>query len=726
MDDLPVSVAFLRAADLTDEQRAAREWCESVADVSDVSLSAVADGTASLADYDVAWWHRDTPLDERVREEAAACADELSRFFDAGRGLLLSLHALSAVGPFGIDDVEPDAVGVETPSEPSGFIKKRLYDDHPLFEGFPLRELHTQPADVTRPYARYERVLPASGDVVASTIRAEEFHVAQKTVFAWDVGADGVGDAYGLGSEVAFLPHADYEMADAQRRIVRNALALLGGDAGRRPTFSDRPDETTGFDAMRRELAGDHRRPHYHFAPPAHWLNDPNGIIQHEGTYHVFYQYNPGGPFHGTIHWGHATSDDLLHWEDNPVALTPDPDGPDRDGVWSGCAVVDDDGTPTLVYTGGRDRDQLPCLATADDATLDTWTKHDDNPLVAAPSEDIDLLETDDWRAEFRDHNIWRRDGTWYHLIGAGVADTGGAALLYRGENLRDWEYVGPLLVGDWEGHGVVWECPELLDFGEKQVLHVSNYSHVEYFLGTASLSDPSFEVEHRERLDYGNYYAPQSTEADDGRILTWGWVPEARDVEAQWHAGWSGLLTVPRELSVEDGELRQRPAAELTDLRARHVGTGAFTLAPGESRTLALSGNAYELAVEVAVDADATFELGLFESPAGNERTVVRYDGDAVTVDRSQSALDRVPDTDEQTMPVAGDSLSLRAFVDGSVVELFANERRCLTSRVYPTRADADGVSLRAVGGGVELSSVDAWEIDAVFPAGESSRPTQ
>ncbi|MDS0299948.1 glycoside hydrolase family 32 protein [Halogeometricum sp. S1BR25-6] len=718
MDHLPVSVAFLSATELTDEQRAAREWCGGVADVTDVSLHDVADGTASLDDYDAAWWHRDDPFGDDARATAAACADAVSTFLEAGNGLFLTLRALPAVAPFGIDSVAPDAVGVETPAEPSGLIKKRVYDDHPLFEGFPLRELHTQPAEATRPYARYESSLPASGDVVASTIRGDDFHVAQKAVLAWRVGA---GDAYGIGSEVAFLPASDFAAAEAQRRIVRNALALLGGDPRRRPRFTDRPDDAAGFAAMREEVADDHRRPRYHLAAPAGWLNDPNGIIEHEGTYHVFYQYNPGGPFHGTIHWGHAASEDLVHWEDRPVALAPDPDGPDRDGVWSGCAVLDGDGTPTLVYTGGRGRDQLPCLATTDDPSLDTWEKHGDNPVISTPEDhvDLDLLETEDWRAEFRDHNVWREGETWYHLVGAGVADTGGAALLYRGESLREWEYVGPLLVGDWEGHGVVWECPELLDFDEKQVLHVSNYSHVEYFLGEANLDDPSFDVEHRERLDYGDYYAPQSTRAEDGRVLTWGWAPEARDAEAQWHAGWSGTLTIPRELSVEDGELRQRPARELESLRGRDaLAEEDVSLAAGDSRVLDLTGNAYELAFDARVEESGALELGLFESPAGNERTVVRYDGETVTVDRTNGALDGVPDADEQSMPVDGDSLSLRAFVDGSVVELYANERRCLTSRVYPTRADAEGVSLRAVGEGVELAAASAWELDAAFPA--------
>ena len=98
-------------------------------------------------------------------------------------------------------------------------------------------------------------------------------------------------------------------------------------------------------------IDSDRQRPRYHFLPPANWLNDPNGLIQWRGRYHTFYQYNPNGPFHGTIHWGHAISDDSVHWEHLPIALAPTPGGPDADGCWSGCAV-DHDGVPTLIYTG--------------------------------------------------------------------------------------------------------------------------------------------------------------------------------------------------------------------------------------------------------------------------------------------------------------------------------------------------------------------------------------
>src|SRR6476659_8036409 len=102
--------------------------------------------------------------------------------------------------------------------------------------------------------------------------------------------------------------------------------------------------------ASRTRLAADQHRPQYHYLPPSNWMNDPNGLIQWRGRYHLFYQYNPNGAVDGTIHWGHAASDDLVHWRGLPIALAPTPGGPDHDGVYSGCAL-DHDGVPTLMYT---------------------------------------------------------------------------------------------------------------------------------------------------------------------------------------------------------------------------------------------------------------------------------------------------------------------------------------------------------------------------------------
>src|ERR1700757_497870 len=147
-----------------------------------------------------------------------------------------------------------------------------------------------------------------------------------------------------------------------------------------------------------RKLASDPLRPQYHLLPAHNWMNDPNGPIYFRGRYHMFHQYNPQEAIWGNMSWAHATSTDLIHWQHEPVALSPTPGGPDRAGVFSGSAVLDR-GVPTLIYTGVAPpksesdatlRDgvhtwrESQCLATAQDEDLRTWKKLPD-PVIAAP-----------------------------------------------------------------------------------------------------------------------------------------------------------------------------------------------------------------------------------------------------------------------------------------------------------------------------------------------------
>lgn len=734
------------------EQDAAYRWCRSAVTAAEVvTLEAIAEGCVDLEAYDALWWHRTRPIDP-VRSAAEAAAEPIGEYLQAGGGLLLSIRALAAVDALGIDSVPPDATGTERIDHPTGFAIKHVYEDHPAFEGF-VDRFYTLPQGEGWPYARYETIVPEDGHVLASAVHADDLLPAHREVVEWSVGA---GRVIGVGGRIDFLDRTAGGFDRERNRFVRNLLATVG-TAGP-VAFTDRPTDAAGFRRLRSALSTDHHRPAVHVSPPANWLNDPNGIIHHDGTYHLFYQYNPSGPFHASIHWGHATSEDLLSWRDRPVALAPDPDGPDRGGCWSGCAVVDRDrtsdgnegrptrtsdeeqGRPTIVYTGGRGREQLPCLATAIDDSMESFRKHPDNPIIETPPTDPELLSTEDWAAEFRDHSLFRDDDAWYHLIGCGLEGGGGAVLLYRGEELDEWEYIGPLLSSDRSTDRAVWECPELLDFGDRQLLHVSNYETVRYFVGEVDLSEPGFEIHREGVLDRGSFYAPQSTETPDGRILTWGWVLEDRGLDAQWRAGWSGALSLPRELEVDvEGQLRQRPARELTGLRDRRVHSGSIRMAAGDrirlerpSDRIGSSGEqidprddpeapdrtgAYEFDLELTLDGEeAAFELGVFESPALSERTTIEYDGTELRVDRSASTHDPTPEIGTVRLPLEGNALSLRAFVDGSIVELFANDRHCLTTRVYPTRTDAIGSSIAAKGGPVTVESIEAWELSSIW----------
>ncbi|MFB6168713.1 MAG: GH32 C-terminal domain-containing protein [Haloferacaceae archaeon] len=701
-------VGVLHTGGLSAEQRAALAWLEGRPTRSTTLTFAdlVEEGTTA----DVLWWHRETPVEADTLRPGVA--DAVGSFLGAGGGLVLTLRAMAAVEPLGVESVPPDAVGVESVTEPTGVLWRALYDDHPAAAGFETLRVPVCDRGAV-PTARYERVLPARGEVLAGTVRGDRDVPTQMAVVSWSHRG---GAVLGVGAPLAFDEPADETVANARETLTAGCLAAVAAEESDPPS---RPKTADDLRAMRARAGGD-GRPRYHVTPPANWLNDPNGLVRWNGRYHLFYQYNPAGPFHNTIHWGHAVSDDLCHWTDEPVALAPSPDGPDRDGCWSGCAV-DDGGTATLLYTGGNGRRQLPCLATSDDPALREWSKHGDNPVIESPPADLDLLTTDDWAAEFRDHCVWRDGETWHQVIGSGVADRGGVALLYTSSDLRDWEYEGPLLTGD-DGHGSVWECPEVLDLGDAHLLHVSDYENVVYFLG--DLRDGEFAVERRGRLDYGDFYAPQSL--DDGdRHLTWGWLPETRDTSAQWDAGWSGALSLPRVLSVDDGgRLRQRPAPEVTALRRRRLATpSSLTLGDGDRRALEEGGAAVEIEAELSLDDAAAVELSVFESPDRAERTAIRYTHEnELVVDRSASSRAGVGTTESQRMPVSpyDEPLSLRAFLDGSVVELYANDRHCLTSRVYPA-GESTGVSLAAEGGRATVASLAAWQLEHAV----TERPT-
>ena len=469
----------------------------------------------------------------------------------------------------------------------------------------------------------------------------------------------------------------------------------------------------------RARLAADPHRPQYHFLPPANWMNDPNGLIQWRDHYHLFYQYNPHGPVWGSIHWGHAISDDLVHWRDLPIALAPTPGGVDEYGVFSGCAV-DDDGVASILYTGVRrladaSRVELPCLATSSDDELRTWHKHPHNPVIASPPPGVDVLG-------FRDHTVWKEGGTWYQLIGSGIRGVGGTVFLYRSADLKRWSYVHPILVGDPHQTGEMWECPDLFRIGDEHVLVISPVPlrQTMYFMG--SFDDHRFTPRSEAVvLDAGGYlYAPQSFTDSQGRRIMFGWLWEGRAESAQRAAGWAGVMSIPRVFVPRpDGRLGMQPVPELKALRRQHTSIGSVAL---HSRLqVDLRGAALEIAAEIAPGSAAQIGVRVLCAPHGEEQTVIVYDtaADRLSIDRQRSSLD--PDVQREEHGVrlglaAAEPLRLQVFVDHSVVEVFANGHTCLASRVYPTRPDSLGVELFATGPGARLQALDAWAMGSSF----------
>ncbi|WP_020579101.1 glycoside hydrolase family 32 protein [Actinopolymorpha alba] len=324
--------------------------------------------------------------------------------------------------------------------------------------------------------------------------------------------------------------------------------------------------------------------PRLHGRPASGWLNDPNGVGRIDGTWHVFYQYNPDEPVHANVHWGHMTSPDLVRWTTRPVALAPRPGGIDAAGCWSGC-LVDDHGTPTLVYTAVADRSGAQVVLARGDRALERIT-----PEATA----VMGMPADPAITDVRDPYVFTVGERRFAVQGAGARGGVGEILLYACDDLTRWTELGSLLRADHpivaEAAGaVIWECPNLVPLDDGWLLVVSplrpegegqlRAANVAWIHGDLITAGDSltFTPRHAGVLDAGPaFYAPQLV-AVDGRVLCWGWSWELeRTAEQVAAAGWQGVLTFPREVSWAGEAPRLAPARELAALRHAEVAAGA------------------------------------------------------------------------------------------------------------------------------------------------------
>ncbi|WP_330284769.1 glycoside hydrolase family 32 protein [Streptomyces sp. NBC_00588] len=451
----------------------------------------------------------------------------------------------------------------------------------------------------------------------------------------------------------------------------------------------------------------DPNAPRFRVRPTAGWTNDPNGPFRWRDRYHVFYQHNPDAPVHANIHWGHASSPDLAHWEHHPIALAPTPGGPDEAGCWSGC-VVDDDGVPTAVYTGvDRHHNGIGsiCLARAvvpDDETLTDW-KPLPAPVVSTPPADLGVVM-------FRDPFVFTAGGRRRALVGAGHADATPSVLLYDCEDLTDWRFAGVLLDGNdpaaveaFGDKAVGWECPQMFSTaGDEWVLLLSLWDgdprSTGYLTGRLTPCDDGelhFDTRTGGRLDHGrDFYAPAVLQEAD-RALMWGWSWEACEQDEIDRAGWAGVLTAPRVVGLHpDGTLRIAPAPELELLRA------AAPFVSGPDRRVPLPPS-YDL----TVTAHGPTTVSLLRSATGAELTL-RLDPDEGTVTLDRSAWPRTRPDGSAPVVVRSTGRQVRVLADGSLLEVFVDDRATLTERVH---RGAEDVAELVVSGAV--SAVTGWE---------------
>lgn len=330
-------------------------------------------------------------------------------------------------------------------------------------------------------------------------------------------------------------------------------------------------------------------RPIYHITGKTGWINDPNGLVKFNGKYHIFYQHHPYSNEWGPMHWGHVVSEDLVHFEYLPNALTPG-DSFDKDGCFSGtCLVVND--TLYVAYTGfiwdkkdESNNRQIQCLASSKDGV--NFEKH--GVIIGSELLPEAYLPTD-----FRDPKLYEKHGVYYIIVTAKKKSGGGSLLLYKSQDLKTWIFVNDILTHNSEGKMI--ECPDyvsdldLLLYSEQDFPsesdHCLNIHSCEYVLGKFNEEHKFIETSEKTLIDYGfDFYAPQIIK-DGHYMIAWFNMWDRNNPSSI--ENFAGQLTIPRKVTIKDGVLLQEPViygekkeeTTFTTYKEGHMSVGAIKL---------------------------------------------------------------------------------------------------------------------------------------------------
>ncbi|MEX1161241.1 MAG: glycoside hydrolase family 32 protein [Balneolaceae bacterium] len=498
------------------------------------------------------------------------------------------------------------------------------------------------------------------------------------------------------------------------------------------------PDISTS-ESMKQPFYDEQYRPQFHFTPEMNWMNDPNGLVYHDGEYHLFYQYNPFGIKWGHMSWGHAVSEDMIHWEHLPVALKEE----NNIMIFSGSAVVDKQNTSGLgstenppmvaIYTGNHTNQKLQDQRIA--YSLDNgriWTKYSGNPVI------------DEEMSAFRDPKVFWHEPTdrWIMVVALPNIHK---VRFYSSSNLIDWEVHSDF--GPAGATGGVWECPDLFELpvdgdpdNSKWVLQVDigkggpfGGSGAQYFIGEFDgkkfTQDSETEGETR-WVDYGkDFYAVQSFDnipKEDGRRIWLAWMSNwqyAGDIPTN---PWRSAMTIPREVTLQNinGENRlvQKPVVELQSLRDEHH-TFKSEIISGENTLLsdtAISGKTLEIKLRFTAPEAGTFGIKLAKGEGGETR--VGYNGDkgVVFIDRKESGKvdfnEHFSGVHQAEMKPINGVIELHILLDRSSVEVFGNGGLIsITDRVFP-HANGNLLSLYSSGEAVEVQNIDIWKLNSTW----------
>lgn len=466
-------------------------------------------------------------------------------------------------------------------------------------------------------------------------------------------------------------------------------------------------------------------KPVFHLASRIGWMNDPNGFSYYKGKYHLFYQYYPYASKWGPMHWGHAVSEDLLHWTYLPAALAPDTQY-DRDGCFSGSAEVLNDGSHLLMYTGvarevqpdGTTREvQTQCLAVGDGMD---YEKYPMNPVLT----EKDLPEGGS-RFDFRDPKIWReKDGTYRCVIGNCDEDHSGWILLYSSPDGFSWKYEAMLEKNE-NRFGKMWECPDFFELDGKHVLLTSPQDMLpegfEYHNGNGTLcligeydeESKQFHARHNQSIDYGiDFYATQTILTQDGRRVMIAWMQNWDTCSLHLVAPpWFGQMCLPRELSVKNGRLYQQPIRELEEHRSGRVEYRKVKITDGVISLEQIRGRMVDMEISLRPgdgnNIYRKFALRFAQNDLYQTSVSFRPHESILKIDRKFSGSRRAVIHQRRSKVASeGGNLKFRIILDKFSAEIFINDGEQVMSVTLFTDLNAEGISFFA-DGAVEMDVI-------------------
>ncbi|MBT2512843.1 glycoside hydrolase family 32 protein [Arthrobacter sp. ISL-30] len=484
-------------------------------------------------------------------------------------------------------------------------------------------------------------------------------------------------------------------------------------------------------------------RPEYHYSAERNWLNDPNGLVFVNGTYHLFYQHNPFGSEWGNMSWGHATSPDLLQWQEQPVAILCD----DQEAIFSGSAVFDEHNTSGLGTTGNPPLVAIYTSAYSDASPLAgrqaqslaysldegrTWTKYSGNPVLDRAS------------ADFRDPKVFWYDGTaGSYWVMVAVEAVQREVVLYKSTDLMAWEYLSTF--GPANATGGVWECPDLFELpidGKREAMKwvlvvnlspggIAGGSGGQYFVGefdgvkfrsestvTEGLQTDDSRMREYSWLDWGrDYYAAVSfSNVPDGRRIMIGWMSNWNYSAQTPSEGWRNSMSLPREVTLtrQNGALmlRQHAVDPFNGPGFRNFQRGPQPLASGAVELVGAPGEVARIDAEI--EPGRATRVGLLLKAGDGEQTVLSYDvaEGVLRLDRRESGNmgfhEAFPSIESVAVPLENGRLRLQVYLDRCSIEVFAHDGRAtITDLVFPSESST-GVGIFAEGEGARLLALN------------------